>query len=411
MTRSGLLNARPGTSPADRTSGGLRPSLSVCGAWLVLMAGANLATPLYAVYAERFGFSSFVLTAIFATYAVVLVPALILFGRLSDRFGRRPVVLAGLGLACVALVLFAVADGAGWLFAARAVQGLAVGTISGAATAALVEVDPDGNRRRAALFAGLAQAGGSASGPLLAGVLAQWAPDPLRLCFYVGLAATGGAALLILRIPEPVGREREPWRIQLPRVPHDIRSPFLRVSLTAATVWAAMGLLLSIVPSYAADLLNTDNLALLALIAALALIASCAAQIVVTYRDARPARDEAVGLALLGAGLVVLIIAAPLRSLPLMVVGALAAGFGHGLAFLNAQQELNEVAPEQRRGEITAAFIACIYALLATAVVGSGLLDEYVSLTVAVAVVAAGLATIAVAVAVWHARAARHAPR
>jgi len=371
-----------------RTSNSLRPSLSVCVAWLVLMAGVNLATPLYAVYAQRFGFSSFVLTAVFATYAVVLVPALIIFGRLSDRFGRRPVVLVGLGLACVALWLFVAADGTGWLFAARA---------------ALVEIDPDGNRRRAALLAGLAQAGGSAAGPLLAGVLAQWAPWPRQLCYVVGFGATLCAALLIVRIPEPVDRAREPWRVQLPRVPAHLRVPFVRVSLTAAIAWAAMGLFLSIIPSYAADLLDSDNLALLALVAALALLASCAAQIVVTYRGGRPARDQAVGLALLGAGLVVLIVAAPLRSLPLMVAAGIAAGFGHGLAFLNAQQELNELAPQQRRGEITAAFIACIYALLATAVVGSGLLDEYVSLTVAVAVIAAFLAALASAVAVWHA--------
>jgi MFS family permease len=386
-------------------SNNIRSSVSVCAAWLVLMAGVNLATPLYAVYAQRFDFSSFVLTAVFATYAFVLVPALIVFGRLSDRFGRRSVVLVGLGLACVALGLFVGADGTGWLFAARAVQGLAVGTISGAATAALVEVDPSDNRRRAALFAGLAQAGGSATGPLLAGVLAQWAPWPRQLCYLVGIGATVGAALLVVRIPEPVGRDREAWRIQLPRVPDDIRVPFLRVSLTAAVAWAAMGLDLSIVPSYAADLLGTDNLALLALIAALALLASCAAQVVVTYRAGQPARDQAVGLALLGAGLVGLIVAAPLRSLSLMVVAGLAAGFGHGLAFLNAQQELNELAPQQRRGEVTAAFIACVYALLATAVVGSGLLDEYVSLTVAVAVAAGVLAALASAVALWHARA------
>jgi hypothetical protein len=94
-----------------------------------------------------------------------------------------------------------------------------------------------------------------------------------------------------------------------------------------------------------------------------------------------------------------------------MIVGAIGAGFGHGSAFLNAQQELNEVAPDERRGEVTAAFIACVYALLATAVVGTGLLDGYVSLTVAVAVVAAGLATIAAAVAFWHARVAGHAHR
>src|SRR5213082_208070 len=111
--------------------------------WLVLMAGANVATPLYAVYAQRFGFSSLVLTSIFATYAFVLVPALILFGRLSDRFGRRPVILAGLAVAAAGLVLFAVAAGAAWLFGARSLQGLAVGMIGGAATAALVELDPE----------------------------------------------------------------------------------------------------------------------------------------------------------------------------------------------------------------------------------------------------------------------------
>jgi len=53
----------------------MRAPLTVWVTWLVLMAGANLATPLYALYASRFHFSSLVLTTVFATYAVVLVPA------------------------------------------------------------------------------------------------------------------------------------------------------------------------------------------------------------------------------------------------------------------------------------------------------------------------------------------------
>jgi MFS family permease len=400
-----LIATLPRTAHRDERLG-LRASLIVWAAWLVLMAGANLATPLYAVYARRFGFSSLTLTAVFATYAIVLVPSLILFGRLSDRFGRRPVMLVGLAVACGGLVLFAVAQSVAWLFAARALQGLAVGTISSAATAALVEVDPGGDRRRAALFAGLAQAGGSATGPLLAGVLAQWAPEPRLLCYLAGLALTICAAVVIARLPEPAGRDREKWRIEWPRVPADIRSPFLRVSLTSATVWATLALFLSIVPSYASQLLRTDNLALLALIAALALVASCASQIIVTYLRGRAARDEAIGLTLLAAGLAALVVAAPLHSLPVMIASAICAGVGHGLAFLNAQQELNEIAPQQRRGEVTAAFIACTYSLLAVAAVGSGLLNEYVSLTAAVGVVAAALAALALVVALWQARVA-----
>ena len=110
------------------------------------MAGANVATPLYLVYAAEFRFSSLVLTSIFATYAVMLVPALILFGRLSDSLGRQPMILAGLGVACGGLLLFTLASNAAWLYGARALQGLAVGMISGAATAALVELNPRGDR-------------------------------------------------------------------------------------------------------------------------------------------------------------------------------------------------------------------------------------------------------------------------
>lgn len=369
------------------------------------MAGANLATPLYAVYAQRFGFSTLVLTAIFATYAVVLVPALILFGRLSDRFGRRPVILAGLTVAAAALAVFGFAQGTGWLFAARALQGLSVGMISGAATAALVELDPHGERRRAAMFAGLAQAGGSAAGPLVAGALAQWGPEPLRLPFFVGLGFTVAAAMATLALPAAENEEREPWRLQRPRVPREIRRSFARVSITGGTVWATAALFLSVVPSYVRMLLHTSDLALVAAVAALALVCSFATQ-AVSLRLSQPSHlGQLVGLCLLAVGLLLLVLAAPLRSLALIVVASVTAGAGHGLAFLNAQEELNELAPAERRGEVTAAFISCIYALVATAVLATGLLDRVVSLTLSLGAVAVLLLVLSLVLAAWQVRA------
>ncbi|HZQ82238.1 MAG TPA: MFS transporter [Gaiellaceae bacterium] len=379
----------------------------VWGAWLVLMAGANLATPLYAVYADRFGFSSLVLTAVFATYAVVLVPALILFGRLSDAWGRRPVILTGLATAAVGLAVFLAAQNVAWLFVARGLQGLAVGMISGAATAALVELDPQADRRRAAMFAGLAQAGGSAAGPLVAGLLAQWAPDPLRLPYVVGLAATFVAAAVVLRIPDEGNADREPWRIQPPRVPRELLGPFLRVGLTAATVWAAVALYLSIVPSYAGSVIGSHNLAVLSAISALALAASFVTQLVLQRIRHGVRGSQAAGLVALAFGLVALALAAPLHSIVLLVAGALLAGVGHGFGFLNAQQELNELAPDERRGEVTAAFIACIYFLVASSVIATGVLDVWFSLTVAVTAVVLVLAATAVTSASWQLRTPR----
>src|ERR1051326_8097712 len=99
VVRAPTRPPRPSPQVPARPARGLRPLLTVWVAWLVVMTGANLAAPLYAVYARDFHFSSLVLTLIFTLYAATLVPSLLLFGRLSDRFGRRPVLLVGLGVA------------------------------------------------------------------------------------------------------------------------------------------------------------------------------------------------------------------------------------------------------------------------------------------------------------------------
>ena len=156
--------------------------------------------------------------------------------------------------------------------------------VTGAATAGLVELEPHGDRGRAALYAVLVQGGGSSAGPLLAGALAQWAPEPRVLCYLVALVLALAAAVAVMTIPEPApGGGR--WRFQRPSVPAEIRVGFWRACLTATTVWMVAALYLSVVPSYAAKLLDTGNLALLGAIAGSLLAASCAAQLVAARRD------------------------------------------------------------------------------------------------------------------------------
>jgi hypothetical protein len=80
-----MASPAPTTTAARTRTTYLRPLLTVFLAWWCLMAGSNLAAPLYAGYATRFGFSSLVLTTVFATYAAALVVTLTTCGRLSDR--------------------------------------------------------------------------------------------------------------------------------------------------------------------------------------------------------------------------------------------------------------------------------------------------------------------------------------
>jgi MFS family permease len=378
----------------------------VAGALASLLLGANLAAPLYAVYRERFGFDSLVLTLVFAVYALALAPSLLLFGELSDRIGRRPVILGGLVLATVALGLFALASSVAWLFAARIVQGVSVGMAGGAATAALVELDSQADGRHAALLATLAQTLGGGLAPLATGVLAQWAPAPHVLCYLVGMLACMISAALLLAMPEPGSPRGGAWSVPRPGVPADIRVPFARVAVTGAAVWAVVALFFSVVPSFASERLATSNLALLGAISALVLACSSAAQ--VASRDAMsPRLAQAAGLCLLTAGLMVLALASQSDRVIVLLVASVLAGTGHGLAFLGAQDDLNRLAPPDRRGEINAAFYTCIYTGLAVPVIGVGVLADLTSLVTAVNVFAVVTGSVAAAVAAWHIRAGR----
>ena len=169
-------------------------------------------------------------------------------------------------------------------------------------------------------------------------------------------------------------------------MPAEIRTLFLRASLTGAAVWAVASTFLSVVPSYAGDLLDTRNLALLGAVSGTMLATSCAAQIAVRKRPPAHARDQAVGLLLLAVGLVALVLAFPANSLALLILAGVLSGAGHGLAILAAQGQINLAAPPDRRGAVNAAFYTLIYLGVATSVMSIGLLTLVVALSTAVTV-------------------------
>src|SRR4030088_2895646 len=96
-------------------------------------------SPLYHSYSVLWHFSPLTLTLIYATYAFGVLATLLLAGRVSDEVGRRPVLLAALGVLMASSVLFMVANATAWLFIARALQGLATGAALSTGSAALLD--------------------------------------------------------------------------------------------------------------------------------------------------------------------------------------------------------------------------------------------------------------------------------
>jgi MFS family permease len=152
----------------------------VAGVLCLLFFAAGAPSSLYGIYRAQLRFSATTLTAVFAIYALVLLLTLLVFGSVSDYLGRRRVILAALTVTAGACAVFLTAHNVGLLFAARAMQGLAVGTSTGALGAALLDLQPEGSGL-APLVTTAAPLLGLGAGALGTSALAQYGPAPTRL--------------------------------------------------------------------------------------------------------------------------------------------------------------------------------------------------------------------------------------
>ncbi|HKR36208.1 MAG TPA: MFS transporter, partial [Steroidobacteraceae bacterium] len=170
----------------------------------VMFMGSTIVTPLYALYARQFDFSAVVLTLIYAAYVIGNLASLFFFGGVSDRAGRRRIVLRALILAAVSTSIFFFATSTPWLFVARALSGFSIGLAAGAGTAWIAELDSGADKARAALVAVVGNFAGIALGPLISGLLAEYTPWPLHLPFLIYIAIVAVTAVFIARSPETV---------------------------------------------------------------------------------------------------------------------------------------------------------------------------------------------------------------
>jgi MFS family permease len=349
------------------------------GVFFLLFFSAAAPSPLYGVYQAQWRFSATTLTAVFAVYALALLVTLLVLGSVSDYLGRRRVILASLAMAAGACGLFLAAHGVGLLFAARALQGAAVGTAISALGAALIDLQPEGSGI-APVITSAGSLLGLAAGALGTSALVQYGPAPTYLIWWLLLGVSLAAAVAVLAMPETVTARPGVLASLRPRVavPRQARRTFGMTLPCLVATWMLSGFCLALGPSLAAQVLRSPDLLWGGLV--IFLVAGTGAAASIVFRGVSGPAAMLAGCLTLLAGAVVTLAAIQTASAAAFLTGIAVAGAGLGTGFLGAFRAVSaQAVPGQRAGLIAAIFIVC-YLAFSVPVVVAGVATTHVGL-------------------------------
>jgi MFS family permease len=373
--------ARVRTMPRLSRSAGF---WAVAFSFLVVAAFSTAPSSLYGLYEQREHLSSLTITFVYAVYAVGVVGSLLLAGHVSDWYGRRVVLLPAIALALAAALLFLVWRSLAGLFVARVLTGAAVGAVVATATAFLTDLDsgPGGPpTRRAEIVSTIANLGGLALGPLIAGVLARYEPHALTLPFQVFAAALAFAGIAVALAPEghaPV-HPRPSYRPQHLSLPVNARRRFMTAAAGVFLCFAVFGLFAGLAGTFLAGPLHHPSPALCGLTIFLSFGTGVVFQTTTTNWRAHRLIAAGIVPALVGLGLLVASAWTSPPSLALFLIGGIVSGAGGGAIFRGSLMLVISASDEDDRAGVLATFFTAGYAGLSVPVLGLGIALQHVS--------------------------------
>jgi MFS family permease len=326
--------------------------------------------PLYGVYEREWHLAPITTTLVFAVYAVAALGSVLVAGQVSDRYGRKPLLVGAVVAMVVGLVIFMTAQGVAALFVARALHGAAVGATVVAGSAALLDLRPHDGARTGHL-SGIVFNIGMAVTILGAAVLAQYGPDPL-VTPYAVVALVVVVLLVNLLMMGETHQTRATTRIRLtrPRVPHAIRHDFRFAVLGVMASWSVLGVYLSLFPAFAGESTGIHSLvfggAVVAAMASAAAV-SQAVGIRLVPRTAAIIGDFATAVALVAS-----VLALDSHHAALVAAAAVFMGLSFGLAFGGSLRHLGRVVPADHRGEVMSAYYVLAYSAMAVPTILAG---------------------------------------
>ena len=388
--------------------------------WMLVAAGmfavawgGNEFTPLLVMYRLQHGFSAFTVYTFLFAYVIGIVPALLIGGPLSDRVGRRPVMLPATAIAATGSILIALgADSSALLLVGRVFTGVSLGigmAVGGSWVKELSEPGTGARRAAMSLTAGFALGAG------VAGVLAQWAPWPAHLAYVVHVTICVTVGVAMFAVPEtrpaiPVAdRGRLIDDLKIPTASHR-RFLFVVVPL-APWVFGSASVAYAVLPSLLADESGHHPIALSALMSVAALGAGFAIQSVARRIDTPlGARGAIVALAILVVGMFLAAWAASELSVAAALIAAIVLGCGYGMALVAGLLEVQRIAGPDGLAGLTAVFYSLTYLGFAVPAILSSLTEQWPGVATYPAIFATGGVVAAVCAALVAINTRRHLP-
>ncbi len=376
VSHHGRMEVDTNAAPAVQRSRHRSGFWAVAFAFLIVMAFATLPSPLYGLYRTRDHLSAFVITIVFAIFAAGTIITLLGERFIAARIGRRGAVLAGVATMMVAAGLLAAWKDLPALLVGRFLTGVAIGLAAGVAIPYLIELrlraDPTASAVRAQVIGTSVNVGALGIGPLVAGILAQWATQPLTLSYLLFVAL--GAVALIGVAPAPETGTPTPRAATENRQARSRRSVRLPVPAAAATIaaFSSTGLFAGLSGLFLATTFHRPSHALSGATLFLVFSAGVVSQLSTTRL--RASRVLALGMIFMVVGLVLLVVAVRLStpSLALFLIGGVLIGAGAGAVYKGTTGLVLQATPPENRVAMTSALVIAVFVGLSVPVLGAG---------------------------------------
>ncbi|WP_270263879.1 MFS transporter [Kocuria marina] len=349
----------------------VKPWMRVSSALLAVAWGGNEFTPLLVMYRTVEGYEQVAVDMLLAAYVLGIVPALLIGGPLSDRHGRRALMIPAPILAMVGSILLALGAGSlVLLFVGRVFSGLALGLGMAVGTSWIKELsdrpyEAHPERVSGARRASLSLTAGFALGAAIAATLAQFAPLQTVLPYVINLLICLPAVLLVAGAPET----------RHASAPHgsllsDLKIPATRqhrfwfvVAPSAPWVFGCAASSYAILPALMADVVGPDyGIAFSGLMCLVGLGCGFFIQPLGRHLDRDGSiRSIAVGMVAVILGMLTAVAAAATLNIVVVLAASAVLGCGYGLVLVSGLQEVQRIARPDDLAGLTAVFYSLTY--------------------------------------------------